>query len=105
MQHRGAVATRSRQGEVQRVGDVLGTHVLGAAASHVARLAGMVQHKGPFEKSLFIAIAALAVSHISLRQMSDLPLVSGKLLIVPTFIATYSVGGEGCVLCETARMH
>ena len=27
MQHRGAVATRSRQGEVQRVGDVLGSHV------------------------------------------------------------------------------
>ena len=46
---------------------------------------------GGIEISLFASIAALVTCHFSLRQMGNLPLVTGRLLIPPTFVATYSV--------------
>lgn len=50
-----------------------------------------VAEPGAVEVSLVASVVALVAAHMSLRHMSYLPLVTARLLILPTFIATYAV--------------
>lgn len=59
----------------------------------------------PGEPGLYAAFLALFSSHIILRRVGILPLIDDKILIIPTFVTTFSVVALGLTLAIRSYGH